>query len=148
MILETIQELGQWNWMIAAGILFILEFLLPGFFLLFFGLAALITGVASFIIPMEWQYQFVIFALLSVANMYIARKFWNPHAPNDEPLLNQRGSQHIGKNFKLVTPLTNGRGKVKAGDTLWRVEGSDELAEGESVKVIGARDSVLLVEKT
>ncbi len=144
-IIDFFTQLGGWNWLIIAGILLMLELVIPGFHLLFFGLAALIVGLlgATFAIP--WQAELVIFAILSIVSVYFARKFWNPHVASDEPLLNKRGQKFIGKSYTLITPLENGRGKVKVGDSPWVVTGPD-LPAGSKVKVIDVDDSVLIVE--
>jgi inner membrane protein len=38
----------------------------------------------------------------------------------------------------------NGRGSIKTGDTIWRVEGP-ELAKGARIKVVGADGTLLKV---
>ena len=47
-MIETIVALGAWNWMILAAILFVLELLAPGIFLMWFGAAAAVTGLIVF----------------------------------------------------------------------------------------------------
>ena len=52
--------------------------------------------------------------------------------------------QLIGQSFELVDPIVNGRGSIKTGDTIWRVEGP-ELPRGTRIKVVGADGTVLKV---
>ena len=47
--------------------------------------------------------------------------------------------------FVLETPIENGYGKVRVGDTVWRVEGSDASA-GRRVRVTATDGVVLVVE--
>lgn len=139
-------ELGAWNWLILAGLFFILEIMAPGIFLIWFGIAAGAVGSLALLTSITWQFQFVLFALLSLVAVVVARKFFRSDAEqSDRPLLNLRAQQHVGKSFVVAETIKNGRGKVKIGDTLWLVEGPD-AAEGVSVKVTSVDGSTLTVE--
>lgn len=139
-------ELGAWNWLILAGLFMALELLAPGIFLIWFGIAAAIVGLLALLIEFAWQWQLVLFAMLSLAAVYVANKYLRVgDTVSDRPLLNRRAQQHVGKTYTLVEPIENGRGKVKIGDSLWRVEGPDAPA-GVAVRVTGADGTVLHVE--
>ncbi len=64
---------------------------------------------------------------------------------SDEPTLNARGAELVGRTLTVAEAIEGGRGKVFAGDTLWLAEGPDCPA-GASVRVIAARATVLVVE--
>jgi membrane protein implicated in regulation of membrane protease activity len=136
---------GPWTWMIVAAILFALEVLSPGIFLMWFGMAAALTGVLTFLFDIGWQWQVVWFGLLSLAAVLIAMSYLrrNP-LKSDRPLLNERAVQQIGQCYDLVDPIVNGRGSVKIGDSIWRVEGP-ELPKGTRVRVLGADGTLLKV---
>ena len=137
--------LGAWNWMILAALLFVLELLAPGIFFMWFGLAAVLTGLLAFSFDIGWQWQLIWFCLLSLPAVLVALKYLRKHPLESErPLLNERALQHIGHTFALVDPIHNGRGSVHIGDTIWRVEGPD-LPKGARVKVLGADGTVLKV---
>ena len=143
--METILALGAWNWMILAAILFTLEVLSPGIFLMWFGLAAAVTGLIAFAATISWQWQLIWFCGLSLISVLIAAKYLRRHPLSSErPLLNRRAVQLVGQSFTLVDPIVNGRGSLKAGDTIWRVEGP-ELAKGTRITVVGADGTVLKV---
>jgi len=143
--METIRALGAWNWMILAAILFTLEVLSPGIFLMWFGLAAAITGLIAFAATISWQWQLIWFCGLSVISVLIAAKYLRRHPLSSErPLLNRRAVQLVGQSFTLVDPIVNGRGSIKAGDTIWRVAGP-ELAKGARITVVGADGTLLKV---
>ena len=65
---------------------------------------------------------------------------------SDEPDLNRRGAQYIGRSVSVEEPIIAGRGKVRVGDTLWPAEGAD-AAKGARVKVTAVRGTVLVVER-
>jgi membrane protein implicated in regulation of membrane protease activity len=139
-------NLGAWNWLILAGLFLVLELLVPGIFLIWFGIAAGIVGALALVFDVAWQWQLVLFALLSRMAVVIARKFFRADDEQSErPLLNRRAQQHVGKSYLVADAIENGRGKVKIGDTLWRAEGPD-AAQGARVKVTGADGATLMVE--
>jgi len=145
MIARIVTELGPWNWMVLGFVLLGLEILVPGFFLLWIGLAALATGALSLLLwgsalwPWEvhgaarsWPCRFV----LAFAGRRIMKATGDV---SDQPLLNRRGDQLVGRTATLTEPIVNGRGRMKIGDTLWRVTGPD-LPAGATVRVAGATD--------
>lgn len=137
-----------WVWLIIAAILFTLDVLAPGFFMIWFAFAAVVTGVLIFLIPVDTVYQILFFCAASVGSLIIGRMVWggSREGESDKPLLNQRAHQLIGRTFVLATPIQGGRGRILAGDGQWTVRGPD-LPEGEMVKVTDADGTELLVEK-
>jgi hypothetical protein len=141
----TLFALGPWNWMILAAILFMLEVTAPGIFFMWFGLAAIVTGLLAFALDIGWQWQLVWFCLLSLAAVLLALEYLRKHPLHSErPMLNERAVQHIGQCYDLIEPIVNGRGSVKIGDSIWRVEGP-ELPKGARVRILGADGTVLKV---
>jgi hypothetical protein len=65
-------------------------------------------------------------------------------ARSDQPLLNQRGAQYIGRRVCVVEAIAGGEGRARAADTVWRVRGHD-CAVGTWVRVVAAEDSYLVV---
>ena len=65
---------------------------------------------------------------------------------SDQPDLNRRADQLIGRVLLLEEAIEAGRGKVRVGDTLWLAEGAD-LPAGTRVRVTGVRRDALLVEQ-
>ena len=138
--------IGAWGWLVLAVVLFTIETVLPGVHFLWFGLAAIATGILGLGTGMGWQGQLVAFALLSVASMLLARRFSVAAATSDVPGLNQPGSAYVGRTVTVEEPIRGGRGKVRVGDTLWIAEGPEQPA-GTRVRVTGANGTVLLVER-
>jgi len=144
--MEAILELGAWSWMILAAVLFVLELVAPGIFFMWFGLAALVTGLIMFRYDLAWQWQLIWFCGLSLAVVLVVHRYLRKHPlESEQPLLNQRAAQLIGQSFDLVDPIVNGRGSIHSGDTIWRVEGP-ALPNGTRVTVVGVDGSVLKVE--
>ncbi len=141
-------EITFWYWWIAAAVLITLEVLAPTFYLLWMGIAAFIVGLLIWIMPsLPWEIQIITFAILAVASIVIWRNYYkkNPIG-TDEPLLNRRGEQYIGRIVTLKKPIIDGVGKIKIDDSTWKVEGEDCDA-GTKVKVVSIDNVIFQVEK-
>jgi membrane protein implicated in regulation of membrane protease activity len=136
-----------WHWWILALVLTIAEAVLPGTYLLWMGIAAFLLGLLLWALPgLSLEIQLALFALLSLVSI-AGWHLWQRRHPNgsDQPTLNRRGEQHVGRVLVLEEPIENGFGKVRVGDSLWRVKG-DDMAVGARVRVTGADGVVLVVE--
>lgn len=145
---EYFATLLFWHWWILALVLIIIEMMAPGFFLMWIGGAAAVTGLVTMIVPsLPWEAQFVLFGVLAIASVVGARYYFkrNPIETTDSTL-NKRGAQYIGRTFSLEEAIVNGTGKVRVGDSVWRAFGPD-LPVGDRVKVIGVEGAALKVEK-
>lgn len=136
-----------WHWMILAALLAGLEILTPGFFFLWLGGAALITGIVALVAPsLGWDVQVLIFAVLSGASVLGWYKFRHKlKIQSDDNTLNRRGEQLLARTATLSEPIANGRGQIRIDDTVWRCEGPD-LPAGTRVKVVAVRGAMLSVE--
>lgn len=144
----VLAELGYWHWFILGVGLMIAETLLPGAFLLWFGVGAAVTGFALLVMPsLAWQVQAVIFAVVSLASLVGWRRFRVRHPEtSSHPTLNQRGTQYVGRRFTLTEPIVDGYGRIHVDDTHWRIAGPD-LPAGTHVTVTGVDGIVLEVER-
>src|SRR5262249_58365397 len=123
-MLEWIVSLGSWNWFILAALLFLIEVLAPGIFMMWLGLAAILVGLISTAVVWSWQAQLIAFALFAVASVpawrYFARKV---EKPAESPFLNRRADGYVGRVFTLDKPIVDGVGTVRIDDSVWRVTG-------------------------
>jgi membrane protein implicated in regulation of membrane protease activity len=150
MIVETLAGIGPWNWIILGAALLVLELLIPGVFLLWIGIAAILTGALSLqlwgMALWYWQVQVLIFLVLAVIAALIGKRVMGAtEGDTDQPLLNRRAEQLVGRSATLEEAIVNGYGRVRLGDTVWRVTGPD-MPAGTTVHVIAAKDSTLQVE--
>jgi membrane protein implicated in regulation of membrane protease activity len=135
-------------WWILALILIAIEVVLPGYFMLWIGIGAAVTGVVVLVLPdMSMLAQAVVFAVLAFASCavywYALRPRMQRNEPGDE-LLNRRGAQLIGRRYVLIEAIVNGRGKARVGDGQWLVSGPD-LPLGATVEVVDVDGTTLKV---
>lgn len=135
-----------WHWWVAGLLFFTLEAFLPGAIFLWMGVAALVVGLFSWIIPaLHWQIEFVLFGALSVAAFFVWRKYRKVPV-TDKPTLNQRGHSYVGRSFTLREAIVNGIGTLHVDDSQWRIAGPD-LPAGSKVRVCEADGTTLKVER-
>ena len=93
---------AHWWWLTAAIVLAIAELVVPGAFLIWIATAAALTGVAALLIGVPLAGQFVLFALLSVASVYLGRRIYGEAVPSGDPMLNDRAARLIGETLVVV----------------------------------------------
>ena len=150
MIQRIVTELGPWAWWVLGIALLILEVLMPGVFLVWIGIAAIITGALSLMLWEQafwvWQMQWLVFAALSLAAALIGRRIIKTRGEtSDQPHLNQRGQSLVGRTATLEQPISEGRGRIRLDDTMWSVQGPD-LPVGTRVRVTASNGRDLTVE--
>jgi hypothetical protein len=146
MILTIIETLGGWSWWILGLLLLAVEVLAPGFFFLWFGIAAILIGASALLVQWPWQLQVIGFLVLSVVAALLGRKFAGTmDADTSDPHLNLRASRLKGRTFVLAEPILEGAGRVRIDDSVWQVRGPDAPA-GSRVIVTGADGPILTVE--
>jgi hypothetical protein len=145
-LLTWFVSLGAWSWFVVAVVFLGLELLIPGVFMLWLGLAAILVGVLSLATVLTWQAQLIAFAVLAIACIPVWRYFARTvEQPVDRPFLNRRAEGYVGRVFTLERPIVDGAGTIRIEDTLWRVRGPD-LPAGSRVKIARADGAELAVE--
>ncbi len=137
----------HWMWLIAAAILGIAELVVPGVYLIWIGLAALVTGLATLLLPLPVAGQFILFTTTAFATVYAGRRYLirNPII-SDDPMLNDRGARLVGAIVTVVEPVDSTSGRVKVGDSVWSARGTD-AAIGDRLRITRIEGNVLVVER-
>jgi membrane protein implicated in regulation of membrane protease activity len=137
-----------WWWWIAAVVLLILEVMAPATFFLWLAVSAAVVGILSWLLPgLGWEWQVLIFAVLSVAAVVAWRVYLKPRTEaSDQPTLNRRGEQYIGRVVTLTEPIANGVGRIRVGEMTWGAEGPD-LPAGTRIRIAGVAGTRFRVER-
>ena len=139
--------MSYWQWWVLAGVLLIVEVLAPGTFFLLLAVSAAAVGLLVWLVPaLSLEAAWSIFAVLGVISVVMVLKFRKRPVADAANKLNKRGLEYVGRSFELTEPIHNGKGKLKIGDTLWTLNGSD-LAAGTRVTVLAVEGGELKVEK-
>lgn len=139
-----------WLWLFLGLILLGIEVMTPGgFYILFFGLAALVVGAAAGfeIVVAEWA-QWLLFSLLSVTSLLLFR---NPLRRLTEitPSKEDVADGVMGELALIHNDLAPGAfGKAELRGTVWNVKnaGASPLNKGERGRVTKVEGLTLWIE--
>lgn len=134
-------------WLTLGGLLLAAEMLGASGYLLWSGVAAVITGLLVWVLPLGWEIQGVCFALLTLVAAFLWWR-WLSTRKQQEPgeVLNQRGHQLIGRHLRLDTTLVNGRGHIRVADSSWPVMADSDLPAGTEVTVMAVEGITLKIQ--
>lgn len=137
---------AHWVWIAIGLILAALEMLVPGVYLIWLAVAAVITGVLTLGLDLGLPAQIVIFVSLSLIAAFSARRLLRDSPiESSDPLLNRRGSRLVGETAIVTQAIDGGSGRIKYGDSEWIARGPD-IEAGARVRIIGSDGAILLVE--
>lgn len=136
----------HWLWFAAGLVLAGLEMVVPGVYLIWLALAALVTGALVLVVEPPMAMQIVSFVSLSLIFAYSARR-WLRDQPieSSDPLMNNRAGRLIGQTAVVTQAIDGGEGRVRVGDGEWPASGPDCPA-GTRVRIAGANGVLLTVE--
>ncbi len=146
-MIDYLQQLEYWHWWLLGVVLLIVEVFSPGVYFMWLGLAAGLTGVVLLAQPdIDWQAQLILFGVAGVGLAVTGHRLLaRSGGESDEPHLNRRGEQYLGRVFTLDEPIVNRQGKVRVDDSTWKVRG-DDCPAGSRVRVTAVDGVVLLVQ--
>ncbi len=134
-------------WFIAGIVLGLVELIVPGLVLIFFGLGAWVTALLTLVFDANIYVQFIVFISASVISLYIFRKYLKSKLfdakQNHEP--NFDDDEFIGKMARVIVEIRPGNpGKVEFKGSTWSAMAQSSIAIGEMVKIID-KDSITLI---
>jgi len=137
----------EWLWLIGGVVLLIAELIAPGFFLIFIGAAAIVTGFVALLLPIPIALQFALFAVLAfVSARYGGRRAYSMRYDySADPLLNDRAQRMLGKIVVATQAIDAHSGRVRVGDSEWSARGGP-AAPGERVRIVDIEGNCLKVE--
>ncbi len=147
-MVEFLDNIEFWHWWMAAAAFLILEMFAPGAIFLWVAVSSAVIGTALLAIPdMGWELQFLIWGVLAVISALVGRMYIRKNPiQTDQPTLNKRGEQYVGRTFTLEEPVENGTGKIKVDDSIWKIESEVDIKKGTKIKVTGLDGVIFKVE--
>lgn len=136
-------------WLSLGGLLLAAEILGGNGYLLWSGIAAVVTGMLVWAFPFGWEWQGVLFAILTLIAAWLWWLWLSKRVQKQKPAdatLNQRGQQLVGRRFTLEESLVNGRGHVRVGDSSWPVSADEDLPSGSKIEVIAVEGITLRIK--
>ena len=139
-----------WWWVIAGGSLILAEFIVPGVFICFFGIGAVLTGIVSLIFPdMPFTMALVLFAVLSVVFLVFCRRFM-PKSFRGTVKVDRSDIENddiVGADAVVTEAIAPGApGKVEFRGAQWTARADRSIAVGERAKIRERRNLTLYLE--
>ena len=137
---------AHWVWLTLGLVLAGLELMVPGVYLIWLAVAAIITGVLTLMLDLSLPLQVIDFVFLSLIVAFSAKRILRDKPiESSDPLMNRRGARLVGETALVVQAIEHGSGRVKLGDSEWIARGPN-VAAGERVRITGSEGAILLVE--
>mgnify|MGYP004623270831 CR=1 FL=1 len=101
-------------WLSLGGLLLAAEMLGGNGYLLWSGVAGVITGLLTWVLPVSWEWQAVIFCILTLLAAWLWSKWLARQVKEQKPAdsqLNQRGQQLVGQRLRSMPHWLTGVGR-------------------------------------
>ena len=150
--METIKELlkPELIWFLVGLGLLLMEFVLPGLIIFFFGVGAWVVALLCLVMDVSLNTQLLIFIVTSVLSLVCLRKWLKGiflgHTTSQQDMtqdLNEFIGEHAMVQEKITAQVP---GKVELHGTLWTAQAEQDIDKGTPVEVI-AKDNLTLTVK-
>src|SRR5262245_35206102 len=143
-------QLLWWHWMVLGIVLVLLELAIPSFFVIWFGLGAIIVGVALIAFPaLSFAWQIVLWIVCSVLFVVLWFKIFKPGMHKTRVGMSKAAVLgEIGVVTREMRPFAKGQIRFQKpilGDELWESIADEEIKIGERVKVLDVEGNILKV---
>ena len=133
-------------WTIGGVLLLIAEIIAPGVFLVWIGIAAIVTGIFALLFGIGVAGQLGLFALYAVLAVMAGRRFYAVKGvEHSGPGLNNPSARLIGRRVVVVQPVDEDSGRVRVGDSEWSARGGP-AEPGQKVRITAVEGNCLIVE--
>jgi inner membrane protein len=146
--MESLLSRPELLWFLIGLVLFLLELVVPGFVIFFFGFGAWLTALICLIAHPGPNLQIIIFAVTSVLSLIVLRRsIQNKFFGGKTEGIDSVEDEFTGKEGIALTDFGPKRkGKVEFKGTTWNAESDSEIREGQSVVIIEKSSFNLIVE--
>ena len=136
-------------WFVIGFILLLLEFVLPGLILFFFGLGAWIVALATLFFDISFNEQLIIFVVSSIVTIFLLRSWVKKMIYTNKHSTEILEDEFLGKIAKVIKPISpEENGTVAFKGTVWQAASPEYLAAGQNVIITGNESILLLVSSS
>lgn len=137
-------------WLLVGLLLSLLELVVPGVYLIWFGFASFAMSLLVLTVTLDITAQLFWFALFSavfaIVGLFAYRYiFKRTQTPKEYQNLNDSAKQMVGRKVTVTEDSEDNQTKVKIGDTFWLAYSEKPFKKGDTAKVIGVKDSLILI---
>ncbi|HHM01567.1 MAG TPA: NfeD family protein [Caldithrix abyssi] len=129
-------------WFVLGLVLILMEFVTPGFYVIFFGFGAWVVSAVSLFAEVSLTWQLLLFLVSSVLMLVFLRThLQNLFGVNTVNDMDEK-DEFIGEEGIVIEKISiNGMGKIELRGTQWDARSNSDIDVGTRVRVT-ARDSI------
>jgi len=145
-------EMLYWHWLVLGLVLIVAEIFIPSFTILWFGLGALVVGVAALLFEISFSIQVLIWTVFSVLFTVLWFKLVKPKMVDSSNSQAARESA-IGESGQVIKlPAGDTKGKLRfstpiLGEDEWEFSCEAEVDLGDRLHIQEISGNVLVVAK-
>lgn len=145
---ENILSKPEIIWFFIGLVLFLLELVIPGFFIFFFALGAWVTALVCLVADPGINAQLIVFAVTSVISLLLLRKiiqkkFFQKKITQTDEI----EDEFTGKEALVVGAIDPGvTGTVEFKGTTWKADSESVIKKGQTVIIIEKKNFKLIVK--
>ena len=141
-----------WHWMVLGVVLVLLELAIPAFFVVWFGLGALIVGLVLVAAPASsLPIQLIVWIAASLAFVFAWFKVFKVHVHRTRAGLSKgQFAGEVGLVTREIKPFQKGQIRFQKpilGSETWEAIADEDLAPGERVHVLSVEGNLLRVRR-
>ncbi|RZK57436.1 MAG: NfeD family protein [Pedobacter sp.] len=135
-------------WFVIGFVFFLLEFVVPGFILFFFGVAAWVVALLTLVFDIGLNAQLIIFLGTALLTVALLRKWLSNKIGMYREGPRVLEEEYVGKTALAETAIAPGKnGKVEFRGTSWDASSDDYIEAGQSVLITETRSIILIVKQ-
>jgi inner membrane protein len=150
---DFISSLPEILWFVVGLILILLEFVVPGVILVFFGIGAWVVSLLVYLgVLTSLTSQLIIYSAASLTLLFGLRrwvkdKFYG-HISGAQDL-SQNLNEFVGKKVRVLSDVAPGRseGLVEFKGTNWSAVSDEEIKSGETAVIVKNDGLILIIKK-
>jgi inner membrane protein len=143
-------EILWWHWIVLGIVLMLAELAVPAFFLVWFGLGAVIVGAIVFVfpgLPLAWQVIF--WTGSSIAFVWLWFRIFKPGMHKTRAGMSKGALiGEVGLVIRDIRPFDKGQIRFQKpilGSEIWESIADEEIKIGERIKVMDVEGNILKV---
>jgi membrane protein implicated in regulation of membrane protease activity len=128
--------------------LLLIEVALPGLLFLFFGMAALVVALVTWLVAVPVWAQWILFSVLSVLSLFLLRKTLKKIFVGDKNAAASIDDDVVGKGATVVEAISPNRaGRVEFRGCTRTAESDEEIPVGTAVRICSKENITLVVRR-
>ena len=128
-----------WHWIAGGLLLGVAELLIPAFFIIWFGLGAILVGMLMLLIPLGSAAQFVWWSVFSLAMVYAWFRYFKNPDRTKAGISKEAFVGEVGMITKEVSEMSKGVIRFQKpilGSETWPVISDATIKSGERAKIV------------